>query len=151
MSGVASSSRVIGPLRLIFWPAAALGSIVGDSSGLDDDGGLGKKLEHGVAHFFGGFDSRNFGGARRSERGWAADQKYARTTAQRGFGQGVSHAAAGAVGEIADGINLFARGTGGDQDGFAIQSCEAPRASSTAATMASFSARRPAPVMPQAR
>ncbi len=36
-----------------------------------------------------------------------------------GFGEGVSHASAGAVGEVADGIDFFAGGAGGDENRFA--------------------------------
>ncbi len=50
-----------------------------------------------------------------------AHQQHSRSAPQRSFGQGVSHAAAGAVGEIAHRIDLFPRGSGRDQNGFAGQ------------------------------
>ncbi len=63
----------------------------------------------------GGFDSREFGGAGRRQRSRTAHQQHAGTTAQCSFGERVSHATAGSVGEIAHGIDLFARGAGSDQ------------------------------------
>ena len=115
----ASSSSVIGPLRLIFWPAADFRAIVGDGSGLDDDGGLREQIQDSIAHFFGRFDPRDFRRPGRRERCRSADQQHACTAAQGSFGQGVAHATAGAIGEIAHGIDLFASGAGGDQHGFA--------------------------------
>ena len=100
-------------------PGGGFRAIVGDGGGLDHDGGLRKQVQHSVAHFFGRLDARNFGGAGRRERSRPADQKNARATAQGGFGEGVSHASAGAVGQIAHGIDFFAGGAGGDQHGLA--------------------------------
>ena len=70
-----------GAFALDFLARSSFRAIVRDSGGLDNDSRLRKKLKHGVAHFFGGLDSRQLGGSRRSQRGWATDQKDARTTA----------------------------------------------------------------------
>ena len=42
-------------------------AIVGDGGGLDHDAGCGQKLQNGIAHFFGGFDPRDFRCARRRQ------------------------------------------------------------------------------------
>ena len=47
------------------------------------------------------------------------NQQNSGAAAEGGFGEGVAHASAGTVGEIADRVDLFARGTGGDENRFA--------------------------------
>src|SRR5580692_9215375 len=51
----------------------------------------------------------------------SADSTRVTSAAEGGVSECVSHASTGTVGEIADGIDLLASGTGGDQHGFALQ------------------------------
>ncbi len=46
----------------------------------------------------------------------AADENYARAATMRGFGERVAHFAGGAIGEEADRVEVFAGGTGGDEN-----------------------------------
>jgi hypothetical protein len=102
-------------------PGGGFRAVVGDGRGLDYDAGLRQQGHDGIAHFFRGFHPRKFGGSGRGERCWSAHEQHASAAPQSGFGQGVSHSSARAVGEIAHGIDLLPRRASGDQYGLAAQ------------------------------
>src|SRR5579863_200862 len=98
-----------------------LRTIVGNRRSLDDDGGLGQQFEHRIAHFFCGLDTSDFGCPRRRKGCRSTHQQHTRTTSRRGLSQGITHAPAGTVAEIANRIDLFTCRAGGDQNRLAVQ------------------------------
>ena len=87
-------------------------AIVRDGSGFDNYRRFRQQFQHCLAHLFSRLDLRNLGCARWRQRGGAADQQHTRSTARGCFGQSVSHASAGTVGEIAYGVDFFSRRAG---------------------------------------
>ena len=83
-----------------------------------EDGGVaaGEVGADGVEHFAGGFDvdELDTGGWREGDR--AGDEEDFVPGGAGGFGEGVAHAAGGAVGEEAHGVDGLARGAGGDEE-----------------------------------
>ena len=103
-------------------------------------------------HLFGGAHAKSFDASRRVERSGAADQNHAGAAARGGIGQRVAHAAGGAIGQIANRVEIFASGPGGDEHGLAreiVADAQAHRA-----PLRRWLRRRPGglrPIMPQAR
>src|SRR5277367_4055915 len=93
-------------------------AIVGDGSGLDDDGGLVHAAEYGGTHLLRSDYRDDFDIGGRTQRGRRGDENDARPAAFGGFGQGVSHLSAGAVAEKAHWIEGFAGASGGDEHRF---------------------------------
>ena len=109
----------MGPLRLIFSGAACFDVIVGNGRRHDDEAGLLPAIEDRGAHLLRGFDEDGLGGSWRLQGRRAAYQNDLRSAPQGSFRKGISHFAAGAIAEIANGIDRLVRGAGGDQYGFA--------------------------------
>ena len=78
-------------------------------------------LKHGRFHLISSVNAHNFSFFGRRNGGWSRDQNYPRAATESRLGDGISHLAAGAVGEIANWINRFMRRAGGDEHGFAGQ------------------------------
>ena len=104
--------------------------------------------EHRIAHFGRGAHVNHFRARRRIQTHRPADQNHVRAAIDGGLRQRVSHLAAGSIGEIADRVERFLRGSGGDQNrlAFEIAQRRAASARSTASTILSISASRPGPI-----
>src|SRR5262249_40180265 len=87
---------------------------IGHGGGVDGAGGGLEMFEDAVAHFLRGFDVDDFDARGGREIDGAGDEDNAGAPRGGGLGKRVAHLAAGAVGEITNGVDGFLRGAGGD-------------------------------------
>ena len=97
------------------------GAVVSHRSGFNHQSGFGHSLEHSLAHLVGGHDLDEFTVCGRMQGRRAADENDFCAAALRGFGQRVTHFAAGAVAEETNGVKGLARAAGGDENNFSCQ------------------------------
>ena len=95
------------------------GPVVGHGRGHDDDRRRAQVRHHGAVHLLGAAHGDSLDVRRRFERRGAAHQHHASAAARGGVGQRVAHLARRAIGQIANRVEVFARGAGGDQHGLA--------------------------------
>ena len=118
---------------------------------LNHDGGLLQPGEHRLLHFLGSAHRNKLDPVGWMQCGGPADQNGAGAAAECGFRDRIAHFAAGVVAQVTHRVQRFLSGPGGHQQRFLFQVALDSSISSVAATMLAGEARRPAPVMPQAK
>ncbi len=128
------------------------GPVIGHGGGHDDDRGGGQVRHHRAMHRRGSAHRDSLDVRRRFERRGAAHEHYASAAPRRRAGQCVAHLARRTVRQVANRVEVLARGAGGNQHGLTrdgrggCQALPQPRRQWLRSP-----ASRPAPVMPQAR
>ena len=136
---------------LILWSGDVDRAEVGDRGGHDDDvGGVARSADRGL-HLGRGLDAGPPRRRRATGRSTVVTSVTSAPRARGLVGQGVALLARGAVADEAHRVDRLAGAAGGDEHPQAGQVAGRRATRSTAATIASGSARRPAPTSPPAR
>lgn len=115
--GVADEFEREGPGILLDFARRDLsGPVIGYGGGEDRDVGCGEVKLDGLEHFSGGFDRQEIDPRGNVEVGGAGDEQDAVFEAGGGGGEGVAHFARRAVRQVADRVERFAGGAGGDEE-----------------------------------
>src|SRR3989442_13455539 len=78
-------------------------------------------FEHGMMHLVRSPNQDSFDAVGRIERDGPAHQNHAGPAPRGRLGHGITHLAGGAIGEIANWIEILAGGPRGDQNGFSFE------------------------------